>query len=488
MEINNSYTIRHPIEKRKESINHSELINGIALVSRWWLHVVRQSRTNLVIKGPLEYSFLHDTLQSDYSIYSFNNIQVLDWQVLHKSNKTSNVQSNKYKEEFKVVDQLIQLLPQLKIVHYTCENAPVEASNTIVEMIRLYSPQLEINIDLSINGVGVFKWPLQQQQTGSSNNNKPNHTVIRIGQLFGVYQYEGETFTKSFYQMLDMLKPSILNLCCSQNNENGPSFDQHVPIDELIAHLSGSIKHINFGDTFIKLSTLSRLVNCTKGYGLESIRTVVIPHNHNIANWNEICSTLSSNNTRVKRLDLKRVNLPMACDMVGEPFASIWATNTTVEFLRLTHFDCIGTTSLFYTNLCHNQTITKLMLTHGTIQQSHLAEFSLVLSSNTNIVHLDINSNYLQSTKELVNAFKTNKSIRVLNIMNNQFTNNASAIISEALLESDTVQYLFLDRDWINPNQKYFKQSKSLKEYYQECEPTLSNHIDECFFDRFLFD
>ncbi|EGG18632.1 hypothetical protein DFA_04127 [Cavenderia fasciculata] len=113
----------------------------------------------------------------------------------------------------------------------------------------------------------------------------------------------------------------------------------------------------------------------------------------------------------------------------------------------------------FFSTLSLNQTITTLMLTNGTLVKQFIPSFCQLILTNQSIVALDISDNYLEPSQDLDQAFKQNKSIKILNISENQFNQD----IFDALLSSDTVQYLLVDINRLAFHQhRYFSESKSL--------------------------
>ncbi|EGG24341.1 hypothetical protein DFA_06491 [Cavenderia fasciculata] len=129
-------------------------------------------------------------------------------------------------------------------------------------------------------------------------------------------------------------------------------------------------------------------------------------------------------------------------------FAPIWIGNSILS-------------PQFFSALSLNHTITTLMLTNTTLFQEFIPPLCQLLLTNQTIKALDISGNLLAPSTELNQAFKQNKSIQVLNISGNKFNQD----VLDSLLESDSIQYLVIDKTFAAQHQhqhQYFSQSKSL--------------------------
>ncbi|EGG18021.1 hypothetical protein DFA_06687 [Cavenderia fasciculata] len=218
-----------------------------------------------------------------------------------------------------------------------------------------------------------------------------------------------------------------------------------------------------------------------------------------LEDWNELCSNLGTNSTMKKlwlegphgehpmfnksnkerkesekkwRADQRKSGsksgeleeeeeeeVIVSLERLSSRFVPIWETNKSIKLLGLSKLPKIISPQFFNT-LCHNQHITTLILTDGTLVKEYIPSFSQLLITNHTIKALDISQNYLEHSAELDKAFKQNQLIKVLNIAENEFTSD----IFDSFLESDTIEYLIIDETLAkNHHQhRYFNQSKSL--------------------------
>ncbi|EGG14357.1 hypothetical protein DFA_12128 [Cavenderia fasciculata] len=245
-----------------------------------------------------------------------------------------------------------------------------------------------------------------------------------------------------------------------------------------------TIKHINIGRDYVELYHL--IVCLTKPFKLESLRSFIILCNIKRELGNDNCRErcdygIDGNdledwmNFRLELMDqhpkkedrwweLKTLN------RLSSSFIPIWDKNNKIELVGLTSLPQI-ISPLFFTTLVNNQTITTLMLTNGTLRQEYIPSFSQLILSNCTIKRVGIKNNHLESIQDLEMAFKQNKSIKVLDVSRNHFGNYFFA----SLLESDTIQYLVIDETMNKLNNRYFKQSKSLIQFYIDSDPTHLN-------------
>ncbi|EGG14358.1 hypothetical protein DFA_12129 [Cavenderia fasciculata] len=488
-------------------VGHHELIN-IAMVSKWWLKVTRQSTPNLKIKGPLKESCL--------SFFNPDTVSALKWNVIkwYDTGDYSKCDYNQF--DYTKLPQLLQQLKSINIATHNIEESTLETVEKVVNAFPHISPNIHILIRSSES---KLVWP---KNINIMKSIKPTITITLEGEF--EWQYEDDdSFMEDFYQMIDDLDPSHLNLF----------WNSYIDYSLLLQHLTPTIKHLNFpndsyyGET-IKLSQLKHYV--AKPYQLESLNTCilfdmnqdeivinedgnneddgddddVINQDGNIEDgeddindndgfigddafgnrskhWKDFCFNLCHNKS-LKRLKLKDKDpkqeffhyerwarkkgmeiesKSLTLDRLASSFIPIWDKNNKIELVGLTSLPQI-ISPLFFTTLVNNQTITTLMLTHYTLRQEYIPSFSQLLVINTTIKRVCIRNNHLESSKELEMAFKQNKSIIDLDITGNHFGNT----FFSALLESDTIQYLVIDREMKDLNHPYFNQSKSLIQFF----------------------
>ncbi|EGG24342.1 hypothetical protein DFA_06492 [Cavenderia fasciculata] len=195
-----------------------------------------------------------------------------------------------------------------------------------------------------------------------------------------------------------------------------------------------------------------------------------------IEDWDQLCINLTNTRT-LKRLWLEdfhgsrvvnqtnneqqQQQKKKQFERLASSFESIWKKNNSIGLVSLSKLPHI-ISPLFFSTLCHNQSITTLMLINGTLDQEYIPSFCQLLLTNQTIKSLDISGNHLAPSTKLNKALKQNKSIKVLNIADNKFNQD----IFDSLLESDTIQYLVIDEQLSNQrfyqHHPYFNQSKSL--------------------------
>ncbi|EGG22921.1 hypothetical protein DFA_05051 [Cavenderia fasciculata] len=428
-----------PYPKLRPYIDHRELIN-LALVCRWWLQVVRQTRTKINILGFLE-DGLFRAFSSSYSVYDSSLVETLNWKVLDDHEQVLGI----YHDNFNY-KQLVQLLPQLKTLNLVCKGVYSCIFKGVHQIVNDY-PHITVNFELQLDEMGPFDWPIDAKI-------RSNTCVVKVGKYSYIYDLFGDNdglATDAFLDFLEDIKPQYLNMHFGEKHA-------HISYPEIFKRIKDTW-HLNIGSDFVEPAKFKQLL--AHPYKLESLRLEIpvccfgdeLCDIHDSSDtiiqekdWNEFCHNLS-NNTTLKRLNLVNQCLDHDTNYI-ESFNrldTIWNDNpheneSKIEFLELERFASYISSQMFDV-LCHNQYITTLMLTEGTLTESFLPSFSNMVSINTTIKTLSISGNLLKSTQDLSVALKTNKSITVLDITQNEFENSAAELY-DALLVNDKIEYL----------------------------------------------
>ncbi|EGG24259.1 hypothetical protein DFA_06409 [Cavenderia fasciculata] len=462
-----------PLEKQNNQYitfkQHQSSIGSIALVSKWWLKVVQQTKkesTSIKIDGILKESYFSE------------NVTNLRW-------KVGRNQSGGYKKfNFK---RLPLLLPNLQSIDIVAKNLDIKAIRAMVQVINAF-PHIQVHLDITFDDGDDPEWPNNESFKG------PLKPIAVVTLSHGSY-YQDQSTVDYFHQMIDDLNPISVNLGFRAYID-GPIHYDH---SELFPLLNESTRQLNIENDFVELPNLIDLVNNKSIHSLK-VGIITCPleqelqderdeeddgeddeeryENRNscsscmsleitdtLEDWDQFCNDLT-NNTTLKNLwlegphsDLPMIGEPASVERLASPFVSIWQTNKNITVLGLSTLPKI-ISLLFFSNLTFNQTITTLMLTDGTLAQQYVPTFSLFLMVNQTITSIDISKNQLQPSFELDTALKQNKTIKILNIGGNKFT----SFIFDALLEGDSIKYLLIDQPLSNyyHQHRYFIQSKSL--------------------------
>ncbi|EGG22948.1 hypothetical protein DFA_05078 [Cavenderia fasciculata] len=497
------YIVFNGEKRRQQPMTIKMNVIDIALVSKWWLKVVRERRS-MFISGHLNDAILESIQHSNrYSIFSSNSIRTLKWSLKDIINVDLSDQP-----KFNYETRLIPLLPQLQTINIRFDgNVNLLVLKALKSIHKHYN--IQINTDFDLNGEhkeqSMIKWP---------NSSWEGFTPDTVS--LSIRDFEPETFThhtyhNDFIDIVRMLKPESLNLYANLEDVN-----QHINYSYIFKYLP-SIKHINIGQDYVELNHLKDFI--ATATQLESLKVDIISttclvgtpsdsdldSNSSIKDWVGFCDGIANHKT-LKRLHLceysesqKRAIQSDQFTTFKLAFESIWSSGkkpTKIDYLALDELPELMTNNMWKTlyNVnctCHN--ITKLLLTDGTVTFDMVSSLSRLIATTTTITVLSIRDNNLYLSTDLAEAFKKSKTITVLDVGGNFCWRNAGddndqrATLFNALMCSDTVQYLFLDRFLTNKiqssNYNYFSHSKSLKEY-----SIIENlHDFELFFNNSLF-
>ncbi|EGG22917.1 hypothetical protein DFA_05047 [Cavenderia fasciculata] len=404
-------------EKRRsvEPIATTRIID-VALVSKWWLKVVRQ-RSSVYFRGQLDALILESIHSSSHSIYSSNNIHTLKWSLKGLENFRGST--------LNYSNQLMQLLPHLQTINLRCDgkvNVPVMEA---LKSIQQQHPHIVINIEFALNG-GTHNLDENIEWPPSLYGFTPNSVALGTSDFNPYIFFDGSDYPSECINMFKDLQPQSLNLYTDGVTS------KHIKYSNVFKHLT-SIKHLNIGYDFVELSELKHLVDGKQYMHLESLKV-------------DLITNIFDDNPD-HPLDPNRLNAFQSA------FESIWSGggNSKIDYLALIYMPNVMSANL-WNKLCHvNCRITKLLLNNGTVTNEMVPSLANLIATNTTITVLSIRGNKLrQLNNELAEAFKQNKTITVLDIGYN-FCNDYQEASSffNALLCSDTVQYFFLN---INQN------------------------------------
>ncbi|EGG22946.1 hypothetical protein DFA_05076 [Cavenderia fasciculata] len=486
-------------EKRRD-IEHpitTEMID-IALVSKWWLQVVRQ-RSSMYFEGHLDSVILKSIHSNRHSLFSSDSIQTLKWMLNEKEH--SDLSS------FNYANQLMKLLPLLQTINLQCKGNVNDQVFKALKSIQKQHPHIVINIEIDINGkrfeYGYSQWPT------SLEGFTPNTVSLGTRNFHPEVCFSnGSTYNDDFIQMIKDLQPQSLNLYTDSGKEDAIT---HIEYSQLFKQLT-SIKHLNIYYDFVECTELKELV---AGHPLESLKVNILSsilvsdfeieensqstssysylefhYQDSLDDWIEFCNNIS-NCTTLKRLHLCDYDGAEKLPIIQEKlttfqsaFESIWSSGSeipNIDYLALNDLQCLMSTNMWDTlGHVNCQNITKLLLTNGTVTNEMVLSLSHLIATTSTITVLSINGNELNLNNELVQAFKQNKTITVLDIGGNFSLGNDALTLFSALLYSDTVQYLFLDNGFQYVKHPYFTQSKSLKERF-------FGYQDRLYFNNNLF-
>ncbi|EGG17703.1 hypothetical protein DFA_08699 [Cavenderia fasciculata] len=498
-------------KKKHNFITLNQLSTSIGLVSKWWLKVTRQTALSLKINGPLQESYFSNVI-----------VESLKW-------KVNGAEEAKINFDFK---RLPLLLPHLKSLDIVAMDAANE--DRIRDIIRVINSFPRIQVNLNFELADYFdlgyntKWPTNVHFQGLDPKVVLSHSN-------NVDYFDCRGTSEYCHQMLDDLIPTYVNIAYDDGQNDGGVV--HFWHSDMFEHLQQT-QHINIEYDFVTMVALKDLltessktqtlkvglITCPLEYEMskddddnrepfdcekcEDHGTRDLDNYDTFEDLETLCSALTNNST-LKRLwlenphgkdkyereeeeeaeddendeddDDKDEKKSISIKSISSLFASIWKTNSSVEFLALSNHPKIISPS-FFSTLCPNKIITTLMLIDGTLNKEYIPSFCQLLKTNKTIKALNISGNLLKPCKELNQAFKQNKSIQVLNIAGNRFSSD----LFNALLESDTIQYLIIDKTMAEfySIHRYFKQSKSLIKCFVLEDPyqdELFNHDDPLF-------
>ncbi|EGG22916.1 hypothetical protein DFA_05046 [Cavenderia fasciculata] len=452
-------------EKRRQQPIKAINVIDIALVSKWWLQVVRQ-RSSVYFKGHLDTVILKSIHSSNHSIYSSNSIQTLKWALQGLDHYT--------KSTFNYEKQLMQLLPHLQSINLLCKgNVNIQVLEALRAIQKQQYPHIVINTEFDLNGIdsidhSFIEWP------ASLEGFTPNTVSLGTCDFNPWGFFHENSYQDNFIDMIKDLQPRSLNLYTNSGQNVGVP---HIKYSDLFKHLT-SIKHLNIGYDFVEFAELKHLVDVNHYMQLESLKVDIVSrvllvhpfsdssyhYNTSMDDWIEFC-------------DYQQDSFyfePVKLNTFQLAFESIWSGgDSKIDYLALECMPNVMTDNMW--NILGNcQSITKLLLTHETVTNEMVPSLANLLSTNTTITVLSIRGNELSWSNDLAEAFKQNKTITVLDIGKN-FCKDYDDVddtysFLNALLYSDTVQYLFLhsqsqDRLEIIKGSPYYIQSKSLKEF-----------------------
>ncbi|EGG17900.1 hypothetical protein DFA_08901 [Cavenderia fasciculata] len=408
---------------------HNQLIN-LALVSKWWFQVVRGTRTELTIIGRFTKDiFIPFIQQQQHSIYQLCNIQKIHWSCL-LVNYDDDVKDYTYVVDEitpSICKEIIDLLPHLDTINIKTRGGIwLEYVSKTINQILVLVPNLKSTMLLE----------LAEKDFTEMHGFTPNHSTM-------VVHIRDSIFDETNYpDNLDHLKPSYVCLF-----QSGQLIQVHCQYKDMFSRQQRT-KHITLNDDYVDLMELYDLVTLEDSK-LESLEVSVLiipseedggaliydtietyhPDDEQVETfdgeeWAILCDGLQDNTT-LKRLLLKdyyrcqifsAIDCPILTIPIFEiPFRSLWENNATIEYLGLSYLSHI-ISSQFFDEISLNQTITTM----------------------------------------------------VLDVSGNMFGKYATNLYN-ALLQSDTVQYLVVDQDYrqcpIN-QLDYFLKSKSLKDYF----------------------
>ncbi|EGG24343.1 hypothetical protein DFA_06493 [Cavenderia fasciculata] len=470
---------KQPKKKQNNDATFKQMIS-YALVSKWWLKVVQQiTSSNLVITKLKE---------SKFSGLDTTAIEHLKWNLVCEP----DIYEPKYKRSKIDFAKLPLLLPQLKTIDIIGKDLENKAILDIVRLINTF-PHIQTNLKITSNynsqAIQV-EWPRNISFDG------PLKPIVDFTIING-YENDLSMEHNYMYQMIEFLRPNTINMSLASDQYFGG--DGHFDYEDLFEHLNTTAtRHINIKNDYIELEHLKLLVSRDASFNFQSLKTCIITcpleteiyqNNGNddtchcrdifmgdtLEDWDEFCINLTNNTTlttlcleepfhehprSTESFDNSQEESIACVERLSSSFTPIWKTNNTMNVLGLSFLPNIISPQFFDTLSQHNQSITTLMLTEGTLLQEYITPLSKLIMTNQTIKELDISWNYLKLIDELEQAFKQNKSIRVLNIAKNLFHLD----LLDALLESDSIQYLLIDQTMAQHNHKhrYFKQSKSL--------------------------
>ncbi|EGG24269.1 hypothetical protein DFA_06419 [Cavenderia fasciculata] len=480
--------VNKPLEKQNQYITFKQL-KCIALVSKWWMKVVIQiTSKSIELVGPLKESYF--SLSSNRSA-----VTTLKWKVFSRGLYHDGKPLPTY-TEFDYT-RLPRLLPNLHTLNIYGECLDNEAIKAIVQVINLF-PHIQVNLEITIDSKDraiKFDWHAKQIEWPIGNDHisfhkQPIVVVTNRDSLGGL----DAQLVDCFHRMLDDLKPTYFNLVCPIT---------HFDLESIFQHLK-TVKHVSIAYDFVQVAHLKHIVNCNVFKNIETLRVGPITHLavlvqtgvDAVSDWDELCYNLSTHST-LKKLSLSNPQghgfgigisvhdviavEPVPIENTVSSFTSIWKVNNSIELLALSnHPNTIS--PHFFSTLCHNQSITTLILTDGTLVEEYIPSFSQLLLTNQTI-----SNNHLELTVELAMAFKKNKSIKILDIRGNHFKSN---LLFDSLLESDSIQYLTVNEDLII----HFKYNQSFILGYMinktttTTTTTLSKYIQSIIIDYVIHD
>ncbi|EGG18696.1 hypothetical protein DFA_04192 [Cavenderia fasciculata] len=485
------YIVFHGEKKRLVEPITSTSIIDIALVSKWWLHVVRQRSTSVHFRGHLDSVILQSIHSSPHSLYSSNNIDTIKWTLALKDEPPLK------KMDYET--QLIHLPPKLQTINVQCNgNVNVQVMESLKSIQTRY-PHIVINTEFVSIGQeyysSIHQWPK------SLKGFTPNTASL------GFYDFQSNhpdddsplQYTKenNLFDMIRDLQPQSLNLYTDQFRQMHSVYKSLFK--QLCASSSTPLKHLSINTDHVELCELKHLPSHLESLKLD-IGTIPLygpPPNEDYSpifyrfessmqDWISFCNSIA-NNRCLKRLHLYDHHYdchePLDQEKLNifqSAFDGIWSggggseklgmvPNNNIDYLALVSMPNVMSSNLWST-LCDNNNITKLILAHGTVTNAMVPLLANLIATNTTITVLSIRGNELLTTEELEDAFVENKTITVLDIGLNFCKEQDEYYFFDALLSSDTVQYLFLDKKFRKYKPcfetiPYFTQSKSLIEF-----------------------
>ncbi|EGG24340.1 hypothetical protein DFA_06490 [Cavenderia fasciculata] len=473
-----------PIEEDIKFMEHYQLAD-IALVSKWWMKVTRQRATCITVQGEI--------LES--SFFSDNNVERLKWAIYNDD----------YHYDY---SRLPLLLPHLQSIYIIGDNLNRKSIQEIVQVINLF-PHIQTDLDLSIDNPDdkfELEWPDNIHFYGIEPNVMVTHSNNEKYFDFSLCA-DGRSVPDTFHQMLEDLKPSVVNLDMDHGDQDGVYHSDH-PI--LFPHLLSTL-HLNIQYDYVELEYLKTYV--TNPFKFESLKVGIITcpmeeafaqqqkqqkqkqddfkylgcqpcinqgeseYGDILQDWDDFCTNLTTNTT-LKNLWLDNPHGPMServwgmrstikqrsvsLERLASTFSPIWSANSTIQVLGLSNMANI-ISPLFFSALCHNQSITTLILANGTLDEEYMPSFCQLLKTNKTILALDISGNRFKKSEQFMMAFQENESIQVLNIAGT-FKDLNRYLFDSVWLRDTVLRYLVIDKKLALhfDQHKYFSQSESL--------------------------